>query len=69
MKPSNTILSYAEVLTCLYIQYATPMIMRIIIMPTMIGARTFTKKTSIAIMIIAAIIATMIEPAELLMML
>ena len=66
---SNIILSYAEVLTCLYIQYATPMIIRIMIMPTMIGARTFTKKTSIAIMIIAAIIATIIEPAELPMIL
>lgn len=62
-------MSYPEFLTCLYIQYATPMIIRIIIMPTMIGARTFTKKTSIAIMIIAATIATIIEPAELLMIL
>lgn len=35
----------------------------ITIIPTMIGARTFTKKTSIAIMTMAAIIATMIEPA------
>lgn len=67
MKPSNIILSYPEVLTCLYIQYATPIIIRIMIMPTMIGARTFTKKISIAIMIIAAIIATIIEPALLLM--
>ena len=33
------------------------------IMPTMIGARIFTKKTSIAIMTMAAIIATIIEPA------
>ena len=32
-------------------------------MPTMIGARIFTKKTSIAIMTMAAIIATTIEPA------
>lgn len=63
----NIILNYAEVLTCWYIQYATPMIIRIIIMPTMIGASTFTKKISIAIMIIAAIIATIIEPALLLM--
>ena len=36
------------------------------ITPTIIGARTFTKKTSIAIMTIAAIIAIMIEPALLL---
>jgi hypothetical protein len=41
------------------------MIMRIMIIPTMIGARTFTKKTSIAIMTIAAIIVTIIEPALL----
>lgn len=39
--------------------------MRITIIPTMIGARTFTKKTSIAIMTIAAIIVTIIEPALL----
>jgi hypothetical protein len=39
------------------------MIMRTMIIPTMIGARTFTKKTSIAMMIIAAIIVTIIEPA------
>lgn len=32
-------------------------------MPTMIGARIFTKKTSIAIMTMAAIIATIIELA------
>ena len=41
------------------------MIMRITIIPTMIGERTFTKKTSIAIMTIAAIIVTIIEPALL----
>jgi len=35
------------------------------IIPTMIGARTFTKKTRIAIMTIAAIIVTIIEPALL----
>ena len=56
---------YAFVLACWYIQYATPMIMRTMIIPTMIGARTFTKKTSIAIMTIAAIIVTIIEPALL----
>jgi hypothetical protein len=39
--------------------------MRIMIIPTMIGARTFTKKTSIAIMTIAAIIVTIIEPVLL----
>jgi hypothetical protein len=39
---------------------------RTMITPTIIGARTFTKKTSIAIMIIAAMIAIMIEPALLL---
>jgi hypothetical protein len=39
------------------------MIMRTIIIPTMTGARTFTKKISIAMMIIAAIIV--IEPALL----
>lgn len=38
---------------------------RTIIIPTMIGASTFTKKTSIAIMTIAAIIVTIIEPALL----
>jgi len=32
-------------------------------MPTMTGARIFTKKTSIAIMTMAAIIATMIVDA------
>jgi len=41
------------------------MIMRTIIIPTMTGARTFTKKISIAMMIIAAIIVTIIEPALL----
>jgi len=35
----------------------------IIMMPTRIGARTFTRKISIAIIIMAAMIATMIEPA------
>ena len=32
-------------------------------MPTIIGARTFTRKTNMAIIIMAAMIATMIEPA------
>jgi hypothetical protein len=41
------------------------MIMRTMMMPTIIGARTFTKKTNIAIIIIAAIIATIIELALL----
>ena len=62
---SNIILHYALVLACWYIQYATPMIIRTMMMPTIIGARTFTKKTNIAIIIIAAIIATIIEPALL----
>ena len=39
---------------------------RTMIIPTIIGARIFTKKTSIAIMTIAAIIAIMIELALLL---
>ena len=56
---------YALVLACWYIQYATPIIIRTMMMPTIIGARTFTKKTNIAIIIIAAIIATIIEPALL----
>lgn len=59
------ILPYVLALACLYIQYATPMIIRTIMMPTIIGARTFTKKTNIAIIIIAAIIATIIELALL----
>lgn len=58
-------ISYEDVLTCWYIQYATPIMIRTIIIPTMIGASTFTKKTSIAIMTIAAIIVTIIEPALL----
>ncbi len=62
----NSILHYALVLACWYIQYATPMIIRTMMMPTIIGARTFTKKTNIAIIIITAIIATIIEPALLL---
>lgn len=41
------------------------MIMRTMIIPTITGARTFTKKTNIAIMTIAAIIVTIIEPALL----
>ena len=57
--------SYVDVLTCWYIQYATPMIMRTMIIPTMTGARTFTKNIRIAIMTIAAIIVTIIEPALL----
>jgi hypothetical protein len=32
-------------------------------MPTIIGARTFTRKINIATMIMTAMIATMIEPA------
>ena len=56
---------YVLVLACWYIQYATPIIIRTMMMPTIIGARTFTKKTNIAIIIIAAIIATIIEPALL----
>lgn len=40
--------------------------MRTIITPTIIGAKTFTKKTNIAIITIAAIIAIMIELALLL---
>ena len=39
---------------------------RTMITPIIIGARTFTKKTSIAIITIAAMIAIMIEPALLL---
>ena len=35
----------------------------IMMMPTIIGARTFTRKSSMAIITIAAMIATMIEPA------
>jgi uncharacterized membrane protein len=35
----------------------------IIMMPTITGARTFTRKISMAIIIMAAMIATMIEPA------
>jgi hypothetical protein len=66
---SNIILHYALVFACWYIQYATPMIIRTMIMPTIIGARTFTKKTNIAIIIIAAIIATIIEPALLVIIL
>ena len=65
MSISNSILHYALALACLYIQYATPMMIRIMMMPTIIGARTFTKKTNIAIIIIAAIIATIIELALL----
>ena len=61
----NSILHYALVLACWYIQYATPMIIRTMMMPTIIGARTFTKKTNIATIIITAIIATIIEPALL----
>ena len=60
-----TFISYDDVLTCWYIQYATPMMMRTIIIPTIIGASTFTKKISIAIITIAAIIVTIIEPALL----
>jgi len=56
---------YDEVLTCWYIQYATPIMIRTMIIPTITGARTFTKKISIAIMTIAAIIVTIIEPALL----
>jgi hypothetical protein len=41
------------------------MIMRIMIIPTMTGARTFTKNIRIAIMTIAAMIVTIIEPALL----
>lgn len=37
--------------------------MMIIIMPTIIGAKTFTRKISIAMITMAAMIATMIEPA------
>ena len=59
------ILPYALAFACLYIQYATPMIIRTMMMPTIIGARTFTKKTNIAIIIIAAIIATITELALL----
>ena len=62
---SSSKIYYAFVLACWYIQYATPMIMRTIIIPTITGARTFTKKISIAMMIIAAIIVTIIEPALL----
>ncbi|RPI84981.1 MAG: hypothetical protein EHM34_02675 [Nitrosopumilales archaeon] len=65
MSISNIILHYALVFACWYIQYATPMIIRTMMMPTMTGARTFTKKTNIAIIIIAAIIVTIIELALL----
>lgn len=65
MSISIIILPYVLALACLYIQYATPMIIRTMMMPTIIGARTFTKKTNIAIIIIAAIIATIIELALL----
>jgi hypothetical protein len=41
------------------------MIINIIIIPAKIGAMTFTNKTSIAIIIIAAIIVVMIELAFL----
>ncbi|HSA73767.1 MAG TPA: hypothetical protein VLD84_07425 [Nitrososphaeraceae archaeon] len=37
--------------------------MIIIMMPTIIGAKTFTRKISIAMITMAAMIATMIEPA------
>ncbi len=65
MCTSNIILHYALDFACWYIQYATPMIIRTMMMPTIIGARTFTKKTNIAIIIIAAIIVTIIELALL----
>lgn len=65
MNNPSIILHYVLVLAFWYIQYATPMIIRTMMMPTIIGARTFTKKTNIAIIIIAAIIATIIEPALL----
>ena len=39
------------------------MIIMIIMIPTIIGARTFTRKISMAIITIAAMITTMIEPA------
>ena len=67
MSISIIIVHYVLALACLYIQYATPMIIRTMMMPTIIGARTFTKKTNIAIIIIAAIIATIIELALLAM--
>ncbi|CAN5565788.1 hypothetical protein BH18THE1_BH18THE1_08400 [soil metagenome] len=35
----------------------------IIMIPTIIGAKTFTRKISMAIIIMAAMIATMIDPA------
>jgi hypothetical protein len=35
----------------------------IIVMPTIIGAKTFTRKISMSIIIMAAMIATMMDPA------
>jgi hypothetical protein len=50
--------------TLLYIQYPTPTIIAKTIIPIMIGAKIFMRKTIIAIIIINAIIPTIIEPSE-----